>query len=56
MVVKKDSIITLIGSAVENLLVVFDLCYDTFGSSEFHIYKNIKMDSSLEMSRERPAY
>ena len=44
-----DKEVTLLGSAVEYLPVIFDVCYDAHGSNQFHIYKNIEVDSPLEM-------
>lgn len=51
-----DNRITLIGSAVEYLPVIFDACYDAYGSTEFHIYKNIEVDSLPEMPEDDPGY
>lgn len=49
MIEKKDNRITFLGSAAEYLPVIFDACYDAYGSTEFHIYKNIKVDSLPKM-------
>lgn len=44
-----DKKVILLGCAVEYLPVIFDLCFDTNGSTEFHIYKNIAVNSKPEM-------
>lgn len=41
--------ITLLGCATEYLPVIFDICYDRFGKSLFHIYKNISVDTEPEL-------
>lgn len=43
-----DNRVTLLGCATEYLPVFFDVCYDTNGSTKFHIYKNIKISSQPE--------
>jgi sugar O-acyltransferase (sialic acid O-acetyltransferase NeuD family) len=44
-----DKSITLIGCAVEYLPVIFDLCLDTYGCTDFHIFKNIQVITKVEM-------
>lgn len=44
-----DKRVTLLGCAVEYLPVLFDICNDTYGTTEFHIYKNIVVDAKPEM-------
>lgn len=56
MIENKDNRTTLIGSAVEYLPVIFDACYDAYNSTEFHIYKNMKVDSLPEMPEKFPDY
>lgn len=41
--------IYILGSANIYLPVIFDICYDIYGTTEFHIYKNVKVDSIVEM-------
>lgn len=44
-----DNSVIIIGSATENLPVAFDICYSAFGTTVYHIYKNIKVKSLPEL-------
>lgn len=48
--------ISLLGCANIYLPVIFDVCYDLYGTTEFHIYKNMKVDSIAEMPVGKPEY
>jgi acetyltransferase-like isoleucine patch superfamily enzyme len=48
--------ISLVGCANIFLPVIFDVCYDLYGTTEFHIYKNIQVDSVAEMPIDKPRY
>jgi sugar O-acyltransferase (sialic acid O-acetyltransferase NeuD family) len=52
----KKNQITLIGFAAAYAPVIFDLCHDVHGSSDFHIYKNIEVPSDLVIRHANPEY
>ena len=46
----------LLGSAYVYLPVIFDICYETSGVREFLIYKNMQVQSTLELPVKKPNY
>lgn len=48
--------VSLLGSASVYLPVIFDVCYDIFGTTEFHVYKNMAVDSKVELPVKAPQY
>lgn len=51
-----NSQITLIGYAAAYAPVIFDLCHDIYGSTDFHIYKNIETSSDIDIRHGKPEY
>lgn len=48
--------ITLIGFAAAYAPVIFDLCHDIYGSTDFHIFKNMEVSSDIVIRHEKPEY